>query len=583
VSSGGGEWASRRDRLACWAWLLLLLVPRGVGGAVGAPGATVPLGEPELPPEVQEAPWLDADEAMALLQELEAGGLVLSERDWSRLGLSSLDSVATEEAAVGPTVEAGSRRNLKISGRCHFRAGQPATSLWRLTYQAQGWSIRGRWRGAGADTETQPPAGCLLKNIGRWELAAGSMRLRQGQGLLLAGPGSSSTPRAAASLHRSRSTLVPYSGAPDGRALQGLAGACRVGGLRLETIYGSRYVAGRPSLGELRLARLCFRARAVALDALGVGLEGSRGASLAVTVGSERRGCYLEAASWRAGQGGSEKAWVVGAHLAASRWEVAGQIAAAVAAEGFPLARRVVALPGWQGSGWVGRLGWRPLPGTKLRVLAAHGQCRQSDQTGPRTEERAILEILMARRWRRVWLAEARLQWRNDGVSGWQDRQSWLAPVPLAQTRRQLLVLSLERSVGQLDLGGSLRRLVVESGDRLRALSTGDGPFGPARWLLSLTGDFCPSPRWRLRAGTGTAWGSPQDLVSVTAPVSGVAMPRHWGGWRDEWYAGAEYRLGAWLVQLGVAFRTRTEQSLVESEDIERRSLDVWSGSTVGW
>jgi hypothetical protein len=75
------------------------------------------------------------------------------------------------------------------------------------------------------------------------------------------------------------------------------------------------------------------------------------------------------------------------------------------------------------------------------------------------------------------------------------------------------------------------------------------------RNLLGLKADWKLRSGWSVRAGWSGAWGQDVDLVSVSSPLPGYVLPRHWGHWSTEACGGITRRSGPWRGDLGFSLR----------------------------
>ncbi len=491
-------------------------------------GIALPAGATATRLAPAELPWLDPEEATALLADLEEAGLLPADLD-----LTGLTTPAPDANDAGPTPTWSWRLETTDDGRLGSsldgRAGPVA------------WRLRAR-RGTEDATEV---GGCVWVDDPRWAAAVGGVGVQHGLGLLAAGPGRNRTASLGGSLLPGDLGPRRWS-SPDGAS--GVRGAVAewrtrivVAGAmvgRIETDHGD-------SLRTERVAWLALQRAGLALSVLSRlgGVE--RGHSLAGKVTQGALDVRAEAAVWREAAGtGSARAAAAAARWRGRKGAVEVLAATATAATGPVLGSRPACLLGWDGRGWAvrGRLALSAtLTGTVLAAATEDRPSRTStrDRTVRQTLEAGVRgrcprQGTWAVRWRRRedarWVADEAAPWRPPRAEKPQVSDTFLGEGALR--------------VGEGELAGAIRWVVQERDDergrRAVASLIWRGPVGPLRATL----------------GRGWAWGDPVAVSTVTTPVSGLVVPRAWSAWSDEIHAGAELAAGPWRVQIAAARRT---------------------------
>lgn len=496
--------------------------------------AAVPAWTEELEPVEPLA--VDPDDLAALLADLEAQGGVLEADELAWL-VGSVRRPARRARAEVPR----DRVTGEVLAGTDWREGAAPRPDARAQVAVDRVLLGGvRWR---RDPAGEVTAAWATAGGSWWRLAGGTGSLSSGFGLMAAGLGARSSLDVDASLLPPGSGWRPSLSVTAPQRLQAVVVDLSPGSLfaagggvaqdpRGLTARHVQLRAGDPRrTGVLATARQHGASRAGGLD-----LRAAAGPWLVAA----------EAATWRL-----EVTEPAGRALTATagwrdrRWRIEVQVAAARAAAGMPGAQRPASLPGWDGEGWAGRVSGRTDGGVRLGLLASSGRDRRPDAATGQRRTRHVLGASVGGVWS-AWSGAAgawQLRWRrvDEARHAWDPAQPWLPAALDRQRSRSWLTLRATHDVAGGTAEVSWRRL-EEAGQARNVLG--------ARYQRRQAG-------WRWRGGVMTAWGEPLDLVTVSAPVSSLLRPRHWGHWDSSVWAGCE-GTGRWRWQLGGELRRRS-------------------------
>lgn len=513
--------------------------------------------------------WSDPEEAARLLEELEASGALIAPADLHRLGLQVMDPARRDRGIAG---ERSRSEHGRATWRVAWRDGSTTSRVGHMRYEHSNWRTALRWReDIGAASRL---SGTCSYTAASWEACAGGVGVQQGLGLLCAAPGRWRSLTAAHPLVTGSVGVKPYGGAAVRRGVWGGSASVRAGRWRLAGLWGRQQAASagvRPGL--LRVMRLASELGSGELSGAVGEMAGIHGGSLALRLEPDWGAMQAEAVAWRDSSAATwHTAWAANVRRNGERLLLAGQLAAAASGVAPALASRPAALPGWSGWGWATRGRLRLEGGATLCLLLARGRQRDQGAEGPEIHHTHRLELnLVTRPW--PWLrSEMRLRRSTSSEYGWRETSPWLPPAVVATRRREQLVLIGEHRRPRLRVLVSWRSL-SEVKDVLPATIAGHG----RRSLLAISVDWRARTRWRVRAGWGWAWGDDLDLLSVSAPVPGVVIPRHWGAWAGESTAGIEHRADGLTLQWGMAVRHPRPGGT------GRTQLQLWGRTEVRW
>lgn len=215
-----------------------------------------------------------------------------------------------------------------------------------------------------------------------------------------------------------------------------------------------------------------------------------------------------------------------------------------------PLAVRSPLLKGEQGRGWALRGTWKASRGLGLALLATESFLGTM-LNDPRRDLIRAWDFMVKVKTSPTVNLTFRLRSTAKRRWEWSDRYRWL-PAALAHLESKLQ--------GQVRSSWKATEFIsiVVTGNLLQKSST----YGPSvRSLAGISGKWQWSPVVQLRAGYGSAWGDPLDLVSAISPLPGLVLPRHWGAWQSETYLGIGLRKGGWRLKGAVSLRRATQLS----------------------
>ncbi len=489
---------------------------------------TAAVAAAELAPA--DLPWLDPEEAAALLADLEEAGLLPADLD--------LAGLASPVRAAG---ELAPRRSwsCRVEGADDGRVRSSLDGrVGRLELQLR--ARRGR-------EDAPEVGGCFWMEDPHWTAAAGGVGVQHGLGLLAAGPGRNRTAGISGSLLPGDGGLRRWSSPDAATGLRGIAAEWRQGPLAAGAMSGRFVEAAGVAATEPRVGWLAWRRKGLAVSALTA--DGGHSAALSVAEGA--LDLRAEIASWR---GAAAAAGNGLASAVAVRWRgrsgTVEAMAATSSAGGAPaLGSRPACLLGWDGNGWAVR-GRAALSATlRGTILAAAAEDRPSRSTASDRALRQTFEAGVTGRfapgstWALRWRHREDRRWRHD------ETMPWLPPQPDGRQAIDTYVAEGALRMGAGDLGGALRWVARDDaegrGRRAVASLAWRGPAGPIHATLGGT--------W--------AWGDPVAVSTVTTPVSGLVVPRSWSQWAEEVHAGADLATGPWRLQAAVARRSPAARS----------------------
>jgi len=407
--------------------------------------------------------------------------------------------------------------------------------------------------------------GVLAVQGSAYRVMGGQLGLTAGYGLLLGAPGRSSGLAADATFRRTGIRLVEWTGLPDERTVRGLALEFRYRGCVLNGMGGDYCRPG--GIRPVRVLSLAVSGQGTILAACAVQAGSGRGLSL----WGRREGDFLEWSGetvfWRAGGGTrTGNSWQTVLTLRPERsCGLQVGLARRPAGPGPALGRRSQFLGEQEGRGWAGRIFWRSGAGFRLDLLAASSEQRKAVPEPARTRVRTWDLILSTRPGSRTVLS-ARLRAVSRGQWFWSDRFRWLPAIP---------------SPGDSRVQGQVRLVRERNGQALAVTGKWLCRIWPDhsadRFQFGASGRLAGSGGFLLRAGYGSAWGDPLDLVGAISPLPGLVLSRHWGRWRSETYVGLGYRQEQVDFWLALAGRS------AGPEDPAGLELDVWLQARLRW
>jgi hypothetical protein len=475
-----------------------------------------------------DLPWLDPEEAAALLADLEEAGLLPADLDLPGLGLPG----RSEDAE--PT---------RSSWSCRLETTHDGRARASLDGRAGPVGVRLRAR---RGLEGPPQAGgCVWAEDPSWAVAVGGVGVQHGLGLLAAGPGRNRTASVAGSLLPGDNGPRYWSSPDAASGVRGLVAEWRTGVVSAGAMVGRlEETPGRGFTAE-RAAWLAVRREGLVVSALACPGPNERGQSLAVAVSKGRLDLQAEATAWRdRASAGSATATAAAARWRGKRIAIEALAATSAAPAGPRFGSRPACLIGWDGRGWAvrGRVALSAaLTGTFLVASAEDHPSRTTaqDRASRQTLEAGVTgRLAPGATWAVRWRRREDLRWVQNEAAPWQP------PRCEGQEVTDAYVAEASMPVGGGDLGGALRSASREitSGRGRRSVASlrWRGPCGPLRATV----------------GGSWAWGDPVAVSTVTTPVAGLAVPRSWSQWSAEIHAGAELAVGPWRIQLAAARRT---------------------------
>ncbi len=526
-----------------------MLVPLVLLAACGA------RGQVDAPDTTGVAPEDLAD----LVEAMEMGGTPLPEEDLRQLD-DDLRAAAKRKGSAGRTWSLPGQGSLSWRMQVEPAPADPAT-------------LSGRWRWAGLDLRVrrsqnggvaESPLAAFGADAGAWRFDAGNLALHHGFGLLAGAPGRGGSPGTGRSLGPSPAGIRQWCRPGDGALAGGLGISYSAGSLEAAVLSGNPTT--EPGTGRLQAGRLGFRNDRGGVSLLGLSHPLEQGLSLAC--GWRGPGWKAAWESFMSGRGGGGTAQGAAATLALEPngfTRIEGGIASRRGGGPGFLGSRPDMLATWDGSGWACSLQGEA-GGLDLEIMAAGAAGRNEDPADGVTC-RTIREVAAGCPLPGGWSGQAR--WRRQVLTSWEwsERFPWTPPVPETEEVRTLTSIRLRREgpgPGRLSL--DWRNLVVDE----------DGGSA-GRHLLSAGWSGGKSRLGRPRLGWSMAWGDEVDLVGVLSPLTGYALPRHWGRWSGEIMAGIEQDAGLLAIQAAAAHR------FPAPGEQESPITEVWLQAGVRW
>jgi hypothetical protein len=504
----------------------IAMAAAGVGLVVLLVGpATAASSAPRTAPA--DLPWLDPEEAAALLGERKEAGLAPADLDLA--GLVRQPARIEDNDPSRPTWS------------CHLESDADGRSRAALDGHAGPIALRMRLR-RGLD-DAPHVGGCLWMDSPHLAVGAGGVAVQHGLGLLAAGPSRSRTASISGSLLAADSGPRHWS-SPDGAAgIRGLVAEVRSGAVAAGAMVGRQEQSPAGAYAAERAAWLSFQRDGLSIAALVCPGPQEPGRSLAVAATRGQLDLRAETTAW--GAPGARAA----ATAAAARWRQKGlaieALAAVASAPAEPrFGTRPACLIGWDGRGWAvrGRLAFSAaVTGTILVAAAEDHPARTTarDRAARHAFEAGVNgRVAAGGTWALRWRRREDLRWVHDEAAPWP-------PPALAQTEvTETFVAESSWPLRGGLLAGAIRGVVRES--------------GPVRGRRAVASLVWRGPCRGLRAtfGGNWAWGEAAAVSTVTTPVSGLVVPRSWSQWAAEVFAGAELRVGPGRIQAAAARRT---------------------------
>lgn len=508
---------SNQAAAAVLLWLLFMaLLPTTVVGQ-------------EPPDEV-----LDPELAETLL-ELEAAGLAPSEEEKSGWREAAGDSPGT---GFWPGVPG--QGSLRLRG--YFFPEDPWRQDARLDLTGGPIRLRGRFSQGGQQAGLA--GGTLELSEGPVHLAGGYLGLQGGFGLLLARSGRSGSLAADGRLGQPQARVSPWATWPDRRTIQGGALDLALGGWQGQAVFGRTALAGVATVG----GNVVWHGRGCRLGVSGLQAGAEKGFSLWGAGAAALLDWAVESACWLPGPGAQANlSWqAVLAVNPGTGWGMQGGVAEARGGTGSPLGARPAFLSGDEGKGWALGGHWKPARTGKISLLVTDSQVR-SLAGAPRLDAGRTWDAMASLRAGGNLRLDFRLRSRSTRRWTWSERYPWQPAVPEPGETRWQGQAGMELKKACQTLKGGLRWLQVNQGG------------GSSRRLLGYLSGAWRWGRWRGRAGYGAAWGAEIDLVSAVTPFPGLVLPRHWGSWGSETYAGVGWESGRRAVWASLSWRRPAE------------------------
>lgn len=516
------------------AAVVVLFLVVSVWTAAGASRADDPAAD-----DLANLPWLDPEEAAALLVELEEAGLVPTDLDLRGLGLEP--SGAAEADVRPPTDPAAATMRTDPNWSCRLEARDDGRTR---------ASLDGRCGPLHAGVRaSRPPrglaaalGGCLWAEQATWSMAVGGVGVQHGLGLFCAGPGRARSATIASSLVGGEAGLRHWS-SPDGTTgVRGLAAQGGLGPLEAGALVG-RLTEGADGSTGARAAWLALRRGSLDVSCAVSPGPGEAGRGVAVRFTGPHLDVQAERADWKP-VGGQRAA----ATAIAVRWRerglvVEGLAAAAVAPAAPRLGCRPACLIGWDGQGWAVRTQVAAGARVTATLLAAGAadrpaRTRALDRDLRHQTEAGVAGRLRGRMaWSLRWRRREDVRWAPD------EEAPWLPPQRTRRVITETVVAEAAVDLPADEVVGALRCVERDDGT-----SDGRRVVATIRWRRLIG-------RVRWTAGGGWAWGDPVAVTTVSTPALGLAVPRAWSAWDAEVYAGGEASLGPGWVQFAVARR----------------------------
>jgi len=418
----------------------------------------------------------------------------------------------------------------------------------RLRLSARRLAVKGRLR---RDREQDVTlAGAVIYGTERWRLAAGTLGISHGFGLLVAGPGRGRSLTADGGLGTRSRGLVPWAGSDGPQVVRGVGAVGSWGAWRTEVVSGHRGSAAA-AMRPTTVAQVTGGGARWQLAATVLTDPAESGLSLAGQV-RRRRGDVSWEAAWRRPVGSSS---ALAATLAQAGWRPHRALRLEVLsgwADQGPrpvLAQKHPLYGGWAGQGVAVRGAWRAATGVGLKVLVHRGRPLDEVSAG-RRKLRTLIDTQLHRTWPAGWVAAFRWRQVEEETAAWSTRFPWLPPTVTRRDSRRVVSLK----AGWHGVPG--RAQVLWRRLNLARTQQGvGGESGGSRSLMTLAGRLAVGRAVIVRATWTTSWGAPVDLVSAVVPFGGFVLPRHWGHWRSEQLLAVEWQAGAGQGQIAISRR----------------------------
>ena len=505
----------------------LAILP-GVRPAAG----DTPVGEP------------DAEDLAVILQEMETAGLpptTEEQAEWRK-----------EMAAAKP--ESAGLFGTGFAGTWSMRAYGQGLGMqkWdtRLDLAAGPVRIKGRYgRNAAGD---QMAGGSLMFAARSSKLVAGYLGQEAGAGLLLAAPGRGSSLAADGKLGGARTRIVRWASVPESKTILGVGVETRMGDFTMLGLGGRFAEPGDGPTDPVQALTVMWQRRSLGLAVSGLKIGPSGGLSLWCQKDEAFLAWSGEAALWQGGKGKMPSlSWqmAVSAHPG-KQWLVQVGVSGCGGGAQSPLGQRSALLGGDEGLGWVVLGSWRPMRGTELALLGAETHFR-SENPDPRLDQTRTWDFIGGAKASKNFKISFRLRVTSRQRWSWSERYRWqpASRMPLEK-----------RFQGQCRLAWSGKGGSVTASVKFLHRETLGVPG--LRALTAFSGNWSLGRRAQIRAGSGTSWGDPLDLVSAVSPVPGLVVPRHWGSWQSETYLGLAVKFWGLGIQSAVSRR----QPVLEAE-----------------
>lgn len=516
-------------RFRSFLCLALILAESAAGQQDPASDSRVKDAVPVVPDDLEEV-----DDALGTLND---AGVPPTREDLARFLNEERMSRAAGTGIVNPRVFLGSLQyrlgHYRNEGLDHY--GKISLEIPWLRFRARFRKYR-----SGLTDAT----GTVELGSGPVELRAGVLGLSQGHGLLVGPPGRGSTLAADSGFGPRTERVVTWLGSNEPRALSGFGGSALLGSWIFRFVR-EEFVDLETERARHTVVQLGFRQQEWRVSVAGQAGRNAGGVSISAGAAKGPMSGSLEVMGRIPAPGIPP----VGAAVFQVKWSpvrgtgLEGQFGFADLPTPPELASRPAVLPGWAGRGFAVRGFTRTKSGMALRALLHLGS--HLDRKGTRNRYTKVLVDLQASR-KLASRVQASIRYRRDTRVAWEwsERYPWQAPRPVEPARRAIISMQLlfeqnERRV----------RLMI------RSYGLENGKSGGRRSLVGLSGNQSVGRGWKLRGTWVSAWGDPVDLVSAVSPVSGMVLPRHWGGWRSETVLGLERVLRGLRIQAAASLR----------------------------
>lgn len=485
-----------------------------------------------------------SEEMDEVLQELEAADLPPS---------AEQQALWQQELERARKTSGGLNRS-SWGGQARWRGylGLAGLQKWNGRLEVHSGPARVRVR-LGRDLAGTAIMGGALEICARWgRMVVGNLGMEAGAGLLLAGPGRGRTLAADGNLGRARARLAGWTGIPEGRTIQGVGTAGNYRQFSLEFMAGVLFKHLESVSSEVQAATVSWAGQSSVLSVSGLNAGNGWGLCLWGRGQKSILEWTAEVARWQPQS--SVRPVVSWQAVVACRplkdWLIQGGVAWGQGGPVSPLAVRSALLKGEQGRGWAFRGTWKASRGVGLAMLVTESFLG-SMRPDPRRDLIRAWDFMVKVRtsptanWTFRLRSTSRRRWE------WSDRYRWL-PAALAGLESRL------QGQARFSWKATDFSSLVLTGNLLQKETT-DGPS--VRALAGISGNWQWSPEVQLRAGYGSAWGDPLDLVSAVSPLPGLVLPRHWGGWQSEIFLGIGLRKGGWRLKGAVSLRRASQLS----------------------